>query len=79
MKLTVERQFLKLIGETVRTYDDQRVLLCRADQKAFKLKEQIYFYRDESKQQLFFSAIARNIIDIAPTYDIFDASGARVC
>lgn len=79
MKLTVERQFLKLIGETVRTYDEARNLLCRADQKAFKLKEQIYFYRDEAKQQPYFSVMARNIIDIAPTYDIFDTNGTKIC
>ncbi len=79
MKLLVERQFLKLIGETVRTYDENHTLLCRADQKAFKLKEQIYFFHDEEKQQPYFSVMARNILDIAPTYDIFDTDGKRIC
>ena len=79
MRLTVERQFMKLIGETVRTFDESGTLLCRADQKAFKLKEQIYFFHDEDKQQPYFSVMARNIIDIAPTYDIFNAEGVKVC
>lgn len=75
MKLQVERQILKLVGATIRTYDENRNLLCRADQKGFKLKEQIYFYKDEEKTQELFSIKARKILDIASTYDIFDTNG----
>lgn len=79
MKLLVERQFLKLVGATVRTYDQNHTLLCKAEQKAFKLKEQLYFFHDEAKTQPYFSAMARNIIDISPTFDIFNNENQRIC
>lgn len=75
MKLYVERQFLKLVGATVRTYSEQRQLICKAEAKAFKLKEQIHFYSEEAKTNELFSVKARRIIDIAATYDIFDTQG----
>lgn len=76
--LYVERQFLKLVGATVRTYDANRNLLCKAEQKAFKLKEDIPFFADENKTQEIFRIRARNIIDIAATYDISDPNGNRI-
>lgn len=76
--LYVERQFLKLVGATVRTFDANRVLLCKAEQKAFKLKEDIPFFSDENKTQEIFRIKARSIIDIAATYDITDPAGNRI-
>ncbi len=74
----VERQFLKLVGATVRTFDVNRNLLCKAEQKAFKLREQVPFYADEAKTTPLFQIKARNIIDIAATYDITTADGERI-
>ncbi len=74
----VERKFFKLLGATIRTYDGTRNLLCRADLKAFKLRELITFYSDEAKSVPLFSAQARQIIDIAPTFDITDPSGTKL-
>lgn len=78
MKYFVERQILKLVGNTVRTYDENRKLICKAEQKAFKLKEQIHFFKDEEKTDELFSIKARKVIDISATYDIFDKSGKVV-
>ncbi len=78
MKLQVERQILKLVGATVRTFDENRTLLCKAEAKAFTLKEQVNFYKDEAKTQQFFSMQARQIMDFGATYDIFDQTGTKV-
>lgn len=78
MKLQVERQILKLVGATVRTFDENRNLICKAEAKAFVLKEQVHFYTNEEKTQELFSIKARKIIDFGATYDIFDQTGTKV-
>ena len=74
----VVRKILKLVGATIHTYDDHGQLLCPAEQKGFKLNEQIQFYRDDEKTQPIFSIKARQIIDIAATYDIFDVQDVKL-
>ncbi len=74
-KLSVARQWGQLIGTNIRTFDANNQLICFAHAKAFKLKEEILFYSDESKTRVMFRTKARNIIDIAPTYDLFDSAG----
>lgn len=73
--LRVERQWGQLIGTNIRTYDSNNQLVSFAHAKAFKLKEEIIFFADEARTIKLFSTKARNIIDIAPTYDLFDANG----
>jgi uncharacterized protein YxjI len=75
---TVKRQFWQIFGTTVRTYDAAGKLVCLAHAKAFKLREQIIFYDDETRNQVLFSIQARQIIDLGATYDITDAKGQRL-
>ena len=74
-KLRVQRQFMQLIGTNIRTFDANDQLICFAKAKAFKLREEITFYKDETKTTPLFTAKARNIIDFSPTFDMFDPSG----
>lgn len=74
VNFTVARQWGQLIGTNIRTYDDQDKLLCFAKQKAFKLREEITFYSDESQSNVLFKVKARNIMDLAGTYDMFDSN-----
>ena len=74
--LRVERQWGQLIGTNVRTYDANNQLVCFARAKAFKLKEEIHFYSNEDKSTVLFSTKARNIIDIAPTFDLIAPDGS---
>jgi len=71
----VARQWGQLVGTNIRTFDASGQLVCFAHSKAFKLKEQIVFYKDEAKTQPLFSTKARNVIDLAATYDMYDNSG----
>ena len=74
----VERKILKLIGSTVRTFGVDGTQLLRAEQKGFKLKEQITFFLDDAMTQPSFGLQARQIIDFSPTFDIFDAAGQPI-
>ncbi len=78
MKFRVERQILKLVGATIRTFDANNQLLSRADQKGFKLKEQVTFFHDEQRTLPYFNVQARSVIDLGATYDLTDANGQRL-
>ena len=45
-----------------------------SNQKAFKLKEDIHVYTDESKQQELSVILARNIIDFSAAYDVYEST-----
>jgi uncharacterized protein YxjI len=46
-----------------------------AQQARFKLREEVTFYQDESRQSSLFGFKARQMIDIGATYDIVDSAG----
>jgi uncharacterized protein YxjI len=51
-------------------------LLGYAEQKRFSLKEKITFFADDAKTQVVFTLGARNILEIAATYDVQAADGS---
>jgi len=60
-------------------YDPQEQLVAYVEQKAFKLKEDITVFADEQKQRPLLTIKARQVLDIAATYDVTDArTGAKV-
>lgn len=77
-KFRVERKILKLVGSTIRTYSMEGQQLLRAEQKGFKLREQIMFFLDDQMTQPSFGIQARNIIDVSATYDLRDAHGQAI-
>ncbi len=50
-------------------------LIALAEQKRFAFKEQVTFFSDESKSVPVFSFKARQVMDLAAGYDIFDGNG----
>ena len=50
-------------------------MIAFAQQKRMKLREEVIFYTDDTKSQIFFSFKARNILDIHGVTDIFDGNG----
>jgi hypothetical protein len=50
-------------------------LMALAEQKRMSLREQVTFFADERKTQPLFGFRARQVMDLAATYDIMDASG----
>jgi hypothetical protein len=53
-------------------------LLAFAQQKRMALKEQVTFYRDETRREPVFSFRARQRLDVRAEHDVLDAAGVRL-
>jgi hypothetical protein len=70
-ELLMKRQILKLVGKKFRFFaGDQAVLF--AEQKGFKMKEEIRICLDEQLQKPVIGIFARQIIDFSAKYDVVD-------
>ena len=49
-----------------------------AEQKRMKLREEVVFFTDDSKQQVAFTFKARNIMDIRSVVDVYDGAGTVI-
>jgi len=75
----VRRKVLKIFGGAFHIYDPMNNLAFYSDMKAFKLKEDIRIYTDESKTTEVLVIKARQILDISATYDVTDpTTGEKV-
>lgn len=73
-------KFWKLFGNEIRIFDvNKQNLLFFVKQKAFKLKESITVFADESKNEELLRINARSVIDFGASYDVDDAkTGQRI-
>lgn len=72
-KYFAKKSFWKLFGGEIRIFDDSKSrLLFFVKQKAFKLKEDITVYSDESASKELLKIQARSIIDFSAAYDVTD-------
>lgn len=55
---------------------DQRIAF--AQQKMFKLKEEVIFWADDAKTTRAFSFKARNVLDLKSVVDVFDEHGREI-
>ena len=69
----VRRKVLTLMGGKFHVYDGAGRVVMFAKMKAFKLKEDISIYSDETMQVELLRIMARQIIDFSATYDIIDS------
>jgi uncharacterized protein YxjI len=67
---TIRRKVLKVFGAAFHIYDPQGSLVGFCKQKAFKLKEDIRIYTDESCKTEWLVIKARSVIDFGATYDV---------
>ncbi len=75
----VRRKVFKLVGGAFHIYDPTGAVVAFSEQKAFKLKEDIAVYSDESKTAQLLSIQARSIIDFSMAYDVTDSvTGERI-
>jgi len=73
----IRRKLLKIFGASFHVYDPGGRVIAFSSQKAFKLKEDIRVFEDESKRKEILSIQARQIIDFAAAYDIVDSVASR--
>ncbi len=75
----LRKKVFKLFGGAFHIFAPNGALVFYSRQKAFKLKEDIRVYSDESMGQELLVMKARNVLDIAATYDVTDPFfGVRV-
>ncbi len=75
---TIRRKILKIFGAAFHIYDEHGSVVGYCKQKAFKLKEDIRLYTDESLSEPLLTLAARSIIDFGATYDIKLPDGTQV-
>jgi len=69
----IRRKVLTILGAKFHVYDAQGNIVLFSQQKAFKLREDIRIYADESKADERLWIKARQIIDFSAAYDVVDA------
>lgn len=75
----IRRKVFKFFGAAFHIYNAQDQVIGYCKQKAFKLKEDIRVYTDETMKTEFLQIHARNIIDFSAAYDVIDgATGERI-
>lgn len=70
----IRKKVFTIFGAKFHIYDTYGRLIGFCKQKAFKLKEDIRIYTDESRSVELINIRARNIIDFSACYDVFDSS-----
>ena len=75
----IRQKFWKWFGAAFHIYDNEGNLVFYSKQKAFKLREDIRLFSDESMSMQLLSIQARNIIDFSAAYDVMDTvTGEKV-
>jgi len=75
----LRRRIMKVVGAAFDITDEQGQPLFYSELKAFKLKEDIRVYADQSKAEELLVIQARQIIDFSAAYDVTDpVSGEKV-
>ncbi len=75
----IRRKVFKLFGASFRILDNAGNLCFFVKQKAFKIREDIRVYSDESMTQELLLIKARQIIDFSAAYDVIDsATGTKL-
>jgi uncharacterized protein YxjI len=78
-KYLVRKKILKLAGKDFHIFDPDGRVVFFSRMKAFKLKEDIRIYSDESMQSELITIQARRILDLSAAYDVVDAvTGEKV-
>jgi hypothetical protein len=72
-RLRIRRKVLKIFGASFHVYDGDRVVAF-CNQKAFKLREDIRLWADESQRTELLWIRARQVVDFAASYDVVDST-----
>ncbi len=75
-RYVLRRQVLALTGK-FRVFDPHGNLVLFSEQKMFKLKEDLRIYADEAKTREVLVIQARQVIDFAAAYDVYDAASGQ--
>lgn len=71
--LVMRKKVFKFFGQSFKFFDSDNNLCFYVKQKAFKLREDIRIYSDDSMTQELILIRARNIVDFSAVYDVYDS------
>jgi uncharacterized protein YxjI len=75
----IRRKFFKFFGASFQIFDPHGQVVLYSKQRAFKLKEDIRIYADESQTEEVLSIKARSWLDFSAAYDVVDSvTGEKV-
>lgn len=77
-RYTIRQKILKIFGNAFHIYGENGQLVGFCKQRAFKFKEDLRFYTDETAATELFRISARNIIDFGATYDVLMPDGVAL-
>lgn len=69
-RYTIRRKILTIVGASFHVYDANGALIAFCKQKAFKLREDLRLFTDESRSTELLTMKARSVIDFGATYDV---------
>lgn len=70
---TIRKKVFSIMGAKLHIYNGSEELVLYSQMKAFKLKEDIALYTDESMDKELLRIKARSAIDFSATYDVHDS------
>ena len=73
----VRKKFWQFFGGSFYIYDPNGALVLFSKMKAFKLKEDIRVFTDETLQTEALSIQARSVLDFSGSYDVYDGASGR--
>ncbi|OMD35224.1 hypothetical protein [Paenibacillus odorifer] len=68
----IRKKVFSIMGAKLHIYDNAEQLVLYSQMKAFKLKEDIALYTDESMNKELLRIKARSVVDFSATYDVHD-------
>jgi len=76
-RYTIRRKVLQLFGASFHIHDAQGRVVGFSSQKAFKLREDIRIFADESRSRELLAIRARQVVDWSAAYDVVDSTEER--
>jgi len=67
---TVRRQVFRIFGAGFQIFDERGGVVGYCDQKAFRLREDLRVYTDETKREELFRIRTQQVLDLSATYEI---------
>ncbi len=75
---TIRQKILKIFGAAFHIYDAEGNVIGYCKQKAFRFREKLVLYTDDSQSDELLTIEARTILDFGTTYDVDDGEGNRL-
>ncbi|GGA45401.1 hypothetical protein [Paenibacillus physcomitrellae] len=72
-KYVIRKKVFSLLGTKYHIYDENNQLVLYSEMKAFKFKEDIGLYKDETMSEELLRIRARSMVDFSATYDVTDS------